>query len=177
MKRPAFQFYPADWRTDSSLKVCCLAARGLWVEMLCLMHELGQGEGSRYGYLELRGQPLKPDQLGRLIGIDLATMEPLLEELEDAGVYSRDEGGVIYSRRLERDGHLKQIRSNAGTKGGQNSKQNGSKTEANTQAKRKQTPKQKPSKTPSKTEAKHQAKGQAKLKQTACARGHALKMK
>ena len=131
MKRPAFQFYPADWRTDSSLKVCTLAARGLWVEMLCLLHELGQQDGSRYGFLELRGKPLSPDQLGRLVGIDLATLEPLLEELEAAGVFSRDEGGVIYSRRLDRDGKLKQIRSNAGSKGGSKSqakaKQNGSK--------------------------------------------------
>lgn len=156
MKRPAFQFYPADWRTDSSLKVCCLAARGLWVEMLCLMHELGQGDGSRYGYLELRGKALQPDQLGRLVGIDLATLEPLLEELEGAGVFSRDEAGVIYSRRLERDGALKQIRSNAGSKGG-------SKSQANTQAKAKQTTKQNTkqngSKTPSKRASKTQANG------------------
>ena len=133
MKRPAFQFYPADWRTDSSLKVCTLAARGLWVEMLCLLHELGQQEGSRYGFLELRGKALGPDKLGRLIGIDLATLQPLLEELEDSGVFSRDEDGVIYSRRLDRDGRLKQTRSKAGSKGG-------SKTQANAKQKTKQKP-------------------------------------
>jgi hypothetical protein len=148
LKRPAFQFYPADWRTDSSLKVCTLAARGLWVEMLCLLHELGQQEGSRYGFLELRGKPLSPDQLGRLVGIDLATLGPLLEELEAAGVFSRDEGGVIYSRRLDRDGKIKQIRSNAGSKGGSKS-----------QAKAKQTTKQNGSKTPSKATSKTQANG------------------
>ena len=118
--------------------------------MLCLMHELGQGDGSRYGYLELRGKALKPDQLGRLIGTDLGTLEPLIEELEDAGVFSRDEAGVIFSRRMVKDGALKQIRSNAGSKGG-------SKSQANTQAKAKQTPKQNGSKTPSKRASKTQA--------------------
>ena len=72
--------------------------------MLCLMHELGQQDGSRYGYLELRGNPLTADQLGRLIGVSLDDLESLLKELETAGVFSLDEGGVISSRRLARDG-------------------------------------------------------------------------
>ena len=75
--------------------------------MLCLMHELGQQDGSRYGYLELRGNPLTADQLGRLIGVSLDDLESLFKELETAGVFSLDEGGVIYSRRLARDGELK----------------------------------------------------------------------
>ena len=147
MKRPSFQFYPADWRNDSSLKVCSLQARGLWVEMLCLLHELGQQDGSRYGYLELRGNPLSGNQFSRLIGIELAELNLLIDELELAGVFSKDSKGVIYSRRLVRDGKLKQIRSKAGSKGG-------SKTEAKEAAKRKQNIKQNGSKTSSKTEAK-----------------------
>jgi len=132
VKRPSFQFYPADWRSDSSLQVCSLRARGLWLEILCLLHELGQQEGSRYGYLELRGNPLNPSHLSRLVGVELQTVSDLLEELEVAGVFSRDLGGVIYSRRFARDGQVKQIRSKAGSKGGsktqaklkQNAKQN-----------------------------------------------------
>ena len=30
MKRPAFQFYPSDWRKDMALQSCSVAARGLW---------------------------------------------------------------------------------------------------------------------------------------------------
>ena len=131
VKRPSFQFYPADWRSDSSLQVCSLRARGLWVEILCLLHELGQQDGSRYGYLELRGNPLKPSHLCRLVGVELQTLSELLEELELAGVFSRDQDGVLYSRRFARDGEVKQIRSKAGSKGG-----------IKTQAKAKQTAKQ-----------------------------------
>jgi len=31
-KRPAFQFYPGDWRRDTALQSVSLAARGLWIE-------------------------------------------------------------------------------------------------------------------------------------------------
>ena len=122
MKRPSFQFYPADWRTDSSLKVCSLSARGLWVEMLCLMHELGQQEGSRYGYLELRGKKLTNQQLSRLVGVPEESLNVLLEELEEAGVFSLDDKQTIFSRRLLRDESLKQKRAEAGSKGGSKSK-------------------------------------------------------
>lgn len=35
--RPSFQFYPNDWRSDTNLRLCSLAAQGLWMDMLCLM--------------------------------------------------------------------------------------------------------------------------------------------
>ena len=38
-KRPWMKFYPADWRAEPSLRFTSLAARGLWIEMLALMHE------------------------------------------------------------------------------------------------------------------------------------------
>ena len=34
-----FKFYPSDWRADPALRMCSIAARGLWMEMLCVMHE------------------------------------------------------------------------------------------------------------------------------------------
>lgn len=39
MKRPAFQFYPADWRNNAKLRRCSEAARGAWIDILCLMHD------------------------------------------------------------------------------------------------------------------------------------------
>ena len=136
-KRPSFQFYPSDWRADSSLQICSLKARGLWVEILCLMHEIGQREGARYGFLELEGKRLGGGHLARLVGIEEKQVCVLLDELQEAGVFSRDENGVIYSRRLVRDGELKQIRSKAGSKGGSKS-----------QAKAKQKPSKAISKSP-----------------------------
>jgi hypothetical protein len=48
-KRPAFQFYPGDWLRDMALRSCSMEARGLWIEMLCLMHD-----AVPYGHLRMR---------------------------------------------------------------------------------------------------------------------------
>lgn len=39
MKRPAFQFYPADWRNNAKLRRCSPAARGAWMDVLCVLHD------------------------------------------------------------------------------------------------------------------------------------------
>lgn len=39
MKLPAFQFYPGDWRKDPGVQSLSFHDRGVWHEMLCLMHE------------------------------------------------------------------------------------------------------------------------------------------
>jgi hypothetical protein len=39
MKRPSFQFYPADWRGNANLRRCSEAARGAWMDILCLLHD------------------------------------------------------------------------------------------------------------------------------------------
>lgn len=95
---PWLKFYPRDWRGDQALRVCSIAARGLWMEMLCVMHE-----SSPYGYLTINGRPLKDDDLARLAGTDLSTAQQAMAELEAAGVFSRDRNRVIYSRRMTRD--------------------------------------------------------------------------
>lgn len=39
MKRPSFQFYPADWRNNAKLRRCSEAARGAWMDILCILHD------------------------------------------------------------------------------------------------------------------------------------------
>lgn len=111
-KLPAFQFYPGDWRKDPGIQACSFAARGLWVEMLCLMHESEQR-----GYLVLAGRAITPEQLARQTGGSADEVRGLLAELETAGVFSRDENGVIFSRRMGRDEHIRRVRSEAGKLG------------------------------------------------------------
>jgi hypothetical protein len=113
MKRPAFQFYPADWRKDTALQSCSLAARGLWHEMLCLMHEC-----EPYGHMAVNGKPMKAAQIARLVGVTDREYKKLLCELEDAGVYSTTEDGCIYSRRMVKDERIRNVRAEAGKKGG-----------------------------------------------------------
>lgn len=95
MSGPWMKFYPSDWRADPALRMCSIAARGLWMEMLCLMHE-----AEPRGTLRVNGRPLTDRQIGTLAGCDVGE---LLSELEEAGVFSRDDEGTIYSRRMMRD--------------------------------------------------------------------------
>ena len=39
MNRPSFQFYPGDWSSNPNLKRCTFAERGIWLEVMCLMHD------------------------------------------------------------------------------------------------------------------------------------------
>lgn len=135
MKRPSFQFYPADWRKDSALQSCSVAARGLWIEMLCIMNEC-----KPYGHLAINGKAISVAQLARLIGETEKVVKGLLNELESAGVFSRTEQGGIYSRRMISDEKIRVIRGNAGKLGGnpnllkQKDNQNPTEAEANSQA-------------------------------------------
>jgi hypothetical protein len=108
-KKPAFQFYPGDWLRDPSLRSCSLAARGLWMDMLCFMHE-----SSRRGFLLIGIMPVKADKLARMVGETLETTQILLHELREAGVFSETDDGTIYSRRIVRD----EAKSETNTKNG-----------------------------------------------------------
>ena len=113
MKRPAFQFYPSDWLRDTALRSCSTGARGLWIDMICYMHE-----GNPYGHLKVADKVILPSNLARMVGETLEVVEGWLEELRHAGVYDTAEDGSIYSRRMIRDENLRQIRANGGKLGG-----------------------------------------------------------
>ncbi len=113
MKYPAFQFYPADWRKDPALQGCSLAARGLWIQMLCIMHE-----NTPYGYLVVNGKPMTIAQLARNVGGREKMVEKLFNELKKAGVFSCDAQGCVFSRRMVRDEHIRNKRAEGGKLGG-----------------------------------------------------------
>jgi hypothetical protein len=113
VKRPAFQFYPADWRKDSALQSCSVAAQGLWINLMCVMHECDQ-----YGHLSVNGKPMDCTQIGRLVGLAPKACQKLLDELENADVFSRNDEGVAYSRRMVNDERVRNVRAEAGRLGG-----------------------------------------------------------
>lgn len=119
-KRPSFQFYPSDWRTDPGLRLCSGPARGLWIEMLCLMHE-----GEPYGHLTLGGEPISDARLARLHGEPVNDVVAWREELRDCGVYSTTATGVIFSRRMLRDEDLRELRAKSGQKGAEHGQKGG----------------------------------------------------
>lgn len=98
MSSPWLKFYPSDWRADPALRMCSLAARGLWMEMLCLMHE-----AAPRGSLLINGRQVTEIQLATLAGASVREVASQLAQLEAAGVFSRDDSGTIFSRRMRRD--------------------------------------------------------------------------
>lgn len=92
MKRPSFQFYPADWRNNAKLRRCSWAARGVWIELIGLLHD-----SDDYGVLRW---PLK--QIAQALGCPLK----LLNELVECGVlYGAEKGeceAFVYTPRSGR---------------------------------------------------------------------------
>ncbi len=113
MKRPSFQFYPGDWLRSTDLRSCSIGARGLWMDMLCLMHE-----GTPYGYLKVKDKVITDLQLVRMTGGDLGEVKEFLAELEESGVLSRSEDGCIFSRRMVKDEEMRLKRAAGGKEGG-----------------------------------------------------------
>jgi hypothetical protein len=112
-KAPAFQFYAGDWLRDPGVRSCSLAARGLWIDMLALMHQ-----ADRRGYLEhAPGRPITSDQLARVVGVTAEEVDRLLAELEGCNVFSRD-GAAVFSRRMVRDERKRLLCQEAGYRGG-----------------------------------------------------------
>lgn len=113
-KLPFMKFFVNDWLADEKVSLCSLAARGLWLHMLCLMHK-----GGRRGYLDQEdGQALSLEKLARSAGVSTDEASRLIQELTDSGVASVTDSGVIYNRRMVREETISKVRSAAGKKGG-----------------------------------------------------------
>lgn len=124
MRRPSFQFYPADWRNNANLRRCSWEARGVWVEVMGLMHD-----SDRYGLLTW---PLK--EIAQAIGAPLKLVQELASKSVmkgrdrgpcEAYVYTprshrkdgdpvvlvaSQEGPIWYSSRMVKDEYLRGVR-------------------------------------------------------------------
>jgi hypothetical protein len=77
---------------------CSLAARGLWLELLVIMHD-----AEPHGHLALNGKAVPMAQIAAFAKASVDEVTALFAELEAAGVFSRAADGLIYSRRMVRD--------------------------------------------------------------------------
>lgn len=98
MKRPSFQFYPADWRKDPGLRACSIGARGVMIEIMAIAHECDP-----YGHLTLNGSPMTVAMIAQLIGVSRQQAAPLIAELKATNVISALPDGTLFSRRMVRD--------------------------------------------------------------------------
>lgn len=109
MKRPSLSFYPDDWLTDLGLRQCPPAARGIWMDLLCLMHQ-----GEPYGHLSSKNGQLTEKYIASVCGVSVKELRPALACLETNGVFSRATSGAIYSRRMVKDEHNRIVRAAGG---------------------------------------------------------------
>ncbi len=114
MKLPAIQFYPGDWHKDQGVQALDLMQRGAWFELLLMMHD-----SDERGVLLVNGQPMPDAVIARRLGLDNQTANQILTTLLTYGVASRREtDNALYCRRMVKDERLRQIRTEAGKKGG-----------------------------------------------------------
>lgn len=124
MKRPSFQFYPADWRNNAKLRRCSWEARGVWIELLGLLHD-----SDNYGVLawplkeiaQALGAPVKALKelvdKGVLYGVEKGECEPFVytprsgrKEGEPVALVPVQQGPVWFSPRMVRDEYVRTVR-------------------------------------------------------------------
>lgn len=114
--RPADQWYWDDWFSAFDVRLCSLAARGLWIDMLGIMFK-----AEIRGTLTINGKQVDSKKLAKIAGDTIAKIKDLLQELEEQNVFSRLEDNTVVCRRMFRQSgkqdQISQIRSIAGKKG------------------------------------------------------------
>lgn len=90
--RPAFQFYVKDWRSNSKLRRCSAAARGVWIDVLCALHDSDEYGVARYSLAEL----------AREVGASMAHLRELVDKGVLKGSDTQLEEGLVYRPRSGR---------------------------------------------------------------------------
>lgn len=94
-KLPYIPFYTGDWLKDPELSLCAPATRGVWIDLLCAMHNAGCSG-------ELRGTP---EQLARAARCSTADIAQALTDLQTTGaadVTERNGVVTVVNRRMHR---------------------------------------------------------------------------
>ena len=112
-REPWSKFFWNDWRGDPKLRVCSLGARGLWMDLLAVMHE-----AEPYGHLLVNGIVPTAKMLAQAVGSTAGEVNRLMGELLAAGVPSVNGDRIWFSRRMVRDKQRKIINTTNGQGGG-----------------------------------------------------------
>lgn len=111
-KRPSFQFYTGDWKKDPELSLCSPSTRGIWIDLMCAIHDLDRPDGSIEG---------APATLSQVCRCTKKQMNAAISELGKTGTATIKFGGggvvSITCRRMARDWEERskdRIRKNSG---------------------------------------------------------------
>lgn len=144
--QPYLPLYVDDWMNNNKLKMCSLEARGLMIQIMCVLHK-----EETYGKILLKQKfkqnestPLNfASQLARLCMANLLEIQKPFYELLEEEVLEIEEEWLICPR-MVKDAYISQTRANAGKAGGKASqlktKKDESFAEAKGEAKAKQNP-------------------------------------
>lgn len=126
MKRPSFQFYPADWRSNAKLRRCSEAARGAWMDVLCVLHDSEEYGVLRWPLRDIaQAAGVKPKLLQELVDKDvLKGADEGAQDFTWAPTHAGKKGDPVvlvvadggpcwYSSRFVRDEYVRQRRGDA----------------------------------------------------------------
>ncbi len=95
-KLPYFPLYTGDWLKDPAVALCTPATRGIWIDLLCAMHE-----SDRSG--ELCGTAEQLARIGRCSTVELALALTDIRTLRVAELTERNGNVCICNRRMRRE--------------------------------------------------------------------------
>lgn len=95
-RRPSFQFYHGDWRSNAKLRRCNHAQRGIWLEVMCLM-----ADSDEFGILRW---PLA--DVANAVPCRIAELRPLVERdvMKGADAGAQCQALVYTPRHAGKDG-------------------------------------------------------------------------
>ena len=133
MRRPSFQFYPGDWVSNSNLNRCTDAEQGIWVRVLCVLHDQEEQYGVvRWPLKELalaakckvsdlkslaKKGVLKGADVGEKVHEFVYVPRSGRKDGEPVTLIEAQDGPLWYSSRFVKDEHVRAIRG-AGTRFG-----------------------------------------------------------
>ena len=130
MKRPSFQFYPGDWQANSNLRRCTHDEKGVWMDVMCILHDQAEYGIVRWTLRELaQAVGCTVSKLNSLVGkqvlkgADTAkTCEPLIyvprsgrKDGPPVTLIRQQPGPVWYSSRMVVDEYKRVLRGESGS--------------------------------------------------------------
>lgn len=112
------KFYWSNWLGHINLRLCSVAARGFWMDVLCIA-----ADNDPVGYVEETG-PAFTEMMCRVSGLRKKQVEKYTKELEKRGVFQRDRRGRIFCPRMVHDNKKLQEAIASGRRGGRASRDN-----------------------------------------------------
>ena len=125
-RRPSFQFYPADWLSNANLKRCTHEQQGIWINVMCLMHdsptaygvlpwplkEIAQAANCRESLLVdlVRKGVMKGADPGETCPAFVFTPYHARKKGEPVTLIQPQPGPLWYSSRMVRDEYVRQLR-------------------------------------------------------------------